>query len=109
MQFAFGAIVEQVVGLSPEAPLIRRLLEHYSTFMKGLVSVPLNIPGTPYARAVEVRNYSISVVKYLRRLIFFLLLFRHAILSLFGYKFFLIVPLSCSFNCYLKITKNSVT
>jgi hypothetical protein len=71
MQFAFGAIVEQVVGLSPEAPLIRRLLEHYSTFMKGLVSVPLNIPGTPYARAVEVRNYSISVVKYLRRLIFF--------------------------------------
>jgi len=70
MQFAFGAIVEQVVGLSPEAPLIRRLLEHYSTFMKGLVSLPLNIPGTPYARAVEVRNYSISVVKYLRRMIF---------------------------------------
>ncbi|CAD6250527.1 unnamed protein product [Miscanthus lutarioriparius] len=55
-QFAFGAIVEQVVGLSPEAPLIRRLLEHYSTFMKGLVSLPLNIPGTPYARAVEARR-----------------------------------------------------
>ncbi|KAG0533624.1 hypothetical protein BDA96_04G208600 [Sorghum bicolor] len=55
-QFAFGAIVEQVLGLSPEEPLIRRLLEHYSTFMKGLVALPLNIPGTPYARAVEARR-----------------------------------------------------
>jgi cytochrome P450 family 724 subfamily B polypeptide 1 len=47
--------VEQVLGLSPEETASARILEDYSTFMKGLVSLPLNIPGTPYARAIEVR------------------------------------------------------
>lgn len=56
-QFAFGVIVEQVLGLSPDEPVAERILEDYSTFMKGLVSLPLNIPGTPYARAVEVMNF----------------------------------------------------
>ncbi|CAL4887027.1 unnamed protein product [Urochloa decumbens] len=55
-QFAFGVIVEQVLGLSPEEPVAGRILEDYSTFMEGLVSLPVNIPGTPYARAVEARR-----------------------------------------------------
>ncbi|CAN6244897.1 unnamed protein product [Urochloa humidicola] len=55
-QFAFGVIVEQVLGLSPEETVAGRILEDYSTFMKGLVSLPLNIPGTPYARAVGARR-----------------------------------------------------
>ncbi|KAL6899319.1 hypothetical protein ACP4OV_005977 [Aristida adscensionis] len=55
-KFAFSVIVEQVLGLSPEEPVTGRILEDYSTFMKGLVSFPLNIPGTPYARAVKARR-----------------------------------------------------
>ncbi|KAF8693604.1 hypothetical protein HU200_039011 [Digitaria exilis] len=38
--FAFGVIVEQVLGLSPDEPVTGRILEDYSTFMKGLVSLP---------------------------------------------------------------------
>ncbi|GJM85385.1 hypothetical protein PR202_ga01830 [Eleusine coracana subsp. coracana] len=49
-KFAFCVIVEQVLGLAPDEPVTGRVLKDYSTFMKGLVSLPLNIPGTPYAR-----------------------------------------------------------
>jgi cytochrome P450 family 724 subfamily B polypeptide 1 len=56
MQFAFSVIVEQVLGLGPDEPVTDRILQDYQTFMKGLVSFPLSIPGTPYARAVKVIN-----------------------------------------------------
>ncbi|TVU29503.1 hypothetical protein EJB05_21070, partial [Eragrostis curvula] len=61
-KFAFNVIVEQVLGLSPEEPVTGRFLQDYSTFMKGLVALPLNIPGTSYARAVAARrNISITL------------------------------------------------
>ncbi|KAK3158320.1 hypothetical protein QOZ80_2AG0135580 [Eleusine coracana subsp. coracana] len=61
-KFAFCVIVEQVLGLAPDEPVTGRVLKDYSTFMKGLVSLPLNIPGTPYARAVAARrNISITL------------------------------------------------
>jgi hypothetical protein len=49
-------IVKQVLGLSPEEPVTAMILEDFLTFMKGLISFPLRIPGTPYARAVQVIN-----------------------------------------------------
>lgn len=61
MQFAFSVIVEQVLGLGPDEPVTARILQDYSTFMKGLVSLPINIPGTPYARAVAVSTSSHSL------------------------------------------------
>lgn len=53
-QFAFSVIVKQVLGLSPEEPVTAMILEDFLTFMKGLISFPLRIPGTPYAKAVQV-------------------------------------------------------
>ena len=53
-QFAFSVIVKQVLGLSPEDPVTARILEDFLAFMKGLISFPLYIPGTPYAKAVQV-------------------------------------------------------
>jgi cytochrome P450 family 724 subfamily B polypeptide 1 len=49
-------IVKQVLGLSPEEPVTSRILEDFLAFMKGLVSFPLYIPGTPYAKAVQVNH-----------------------------------------------------
>lgn len=54
MQFSFNVIVKQVMGLTPEDPQTKRILEDFLTYMKGLISLPINIPGTPYARAVKV-------------------------------------------------------
>ncbi|GJN27311.1 hypothetical protein PR202_gb15325 [Eleusine coracana subsp. coracana] len=52
-KFAFSVIVKQVLGLSPEEPVTARILEDFLAFMKGLISFPLYIPGTPYAKAVQ--------------------------------------------------------
>ncbi|XP_020110290.1 cytochrome P450 724B1 [Ananas comosus] len=54
-KFTFSVIVKQVLGLSPDEPQTARILEDFLTFMKGLISFPLYIPGTPYARAVQAR------------------------------------------------------
>nr|CAB3447064.1 unnamed protein product [Digitaria exilis] len=42
-QFAFGVIVEQVLGLSPDEPVTGRILEDYSTFMKGLARRKISV------------------------------------------------------------------
>lgn len=54
MQFTFNVIVKQVLGLTPEDPQTTKILKDFLTFMRGLISLPLYIPGTPYARAVQV-------------------------------------------------------
>ncbi|KAG2572752.1 cytochrome P450 724B1 isoform X1 [Panicum virgatum] len=62
-KFAFSVIVKQVLGLSPEDPVTARILEDFLAFMKGLISFPLYIPGTPYAKAVQARERISSTVK----------------------------------------------
>lgn len=53
-QFSFNVIIQQVLGLTSEEPETGKILEDFLAFMRGLVSIPLYIPGTPYARAVQV-------------------------------------------------------
>ncbi|KAI5339344.1 hypothetical protein L3X38_018616 [Prunus dulcis] len=52
-KFTFNVIVKQVLGLTPDEPQTTRILEDFLTFMRALISLPLYIPGTPYARAVK--------------------------------------------------------
>ncbi|XP_075646837.1 cytochrome P450 724B1-like [Castanea sativa] len=62
-KFTFNVIVKQVLGLTPDEPQTTRILEDFLTFMRGLISLPLYIPGTPYARAVQARSRICSTVK----------------------------------------------
>nr|GEX67767.1 cytochrome P450 724B1-like [Tanacetum cinerariifolium] len=62
-KFTFNVIVKQVLGLSPEQPEGAKILEDFLTFMRGLISLPLYIPGTPYANAVKARIRISSSVK----------------------------------------------
>ncbi|XP_059449905.1 cytochrome P450 724B1-like [Corylus avellana] len=62
-KFTFNVIVKQVLGLTPDEPQTSRILEDFLTFMRGLISLPLYIPGTPYARAVQARSRISSTVK----------------------------------------------
>ncbi|XP_050383061.1 cytochrome P450 724B1-like [Argentina anserina] len=62
-KFTFNVIVKQVLGLSPDEPQTTQILEDFLTFMKGLISLPLYIPGTPYARAVKARIRISATVK----------------------------------------------
>ncbi|XWS31117.1 hypothetical protein CRYUN_Cryun23aG0050200 [Craigia yunnanensis] len=62
-KFTFNVIVKQVLGLTPHEPETSKILEDFLTFMRGLISLPLYIPGTPYARAVQARSRISSTVK----------------------------------------------
>ena len=64
MQFTFNVIVKQVLGLTPEEAVTTKILEDFLTFMRGLISLPINIPGTPYARAVKVLYRFISLYSF---------------------------------------------
>ncbi|KAF8698813.1 hypothetical protein HU200_035072 [Digitaria exilis] len=55
-KFPYKVIMEQVLGLSPDEPVARRILVEYQTFMKGVISFPLTIPGTPFARGMKARK-----------------------------------------------------
>ncbi|KAJ6723883.1 CYTOCHROME P450 26 [Salix koriyanagi] len=54
-KFSFNVIIKQVLGLTSEEPETGKILEDFLAFMRGLVSIPLYIPGTPYARAARSR------------------------------------------------------
>ncbi|KAH7860755.1 hypothetical protein Vadar_017669 [Vaccinium darrowii] len=62
-KFTFNVIVKQVLGLTPDEPHTTKILEDFLTFMKGLISLPINIPWTPYAKAVKARRRISSTVK----------------------------------------------
>lgn len=54
LQYTFNVIVKQVLGLRADEPQTKEILQDFLTFMRGLISLPIYIPGTPYARAVKV-------------------------------------------------------
>ncbi|XP_071904248.1 cytochrome P450 724B1-like isoform X1 [Coffea arabica] len=62
-KFAFNVIVKQVLGLTPDEPRTTQILQDFLTFMRGLISFPLYIPGTPYARAVQARRRISSTIE----------------------------------------------
>ncbi|CAA6672393.1 unnamed protein product [Spirodela intermedia] len=62
-KFTFSVIVKQVLGLSPDDTTTAVILRDFRTFMNGLISFPLYIPGLPYARAVQARTRIASAVK----------------------------------------------
>ncbi|XP_059281919.1 cytochrome P450 724B1-like [Lycium ferocissimum] len=62
-KFSFNVIVKQVLGLTPDDPRSATILQDFLAFMRGLISLPLYIPGTPYARAVQARSRISSNIK----------------------------------------------
>ncbi|XP_058102038.1 cytochrome P450 724B1 [Magnolia sinica] len=62
-KYTFNVIVKQILSLKPEEPQTAMILEDFLTFMKGLVSFPLYIPGAPYAKAVKARSRISSTVR----------------------------------------------
>ncbi|KAJ4961227.1 hypothetical protein NE237_021137 [Protea cynaroides] len=63
MKFTFSFMVKQILSLEPEDPLTSTILQDFHTFMKGVVSLPLHLPGTSYAKAVEARGRILSSVR----------------------------------------------
>lgn len=62
LQFTFAVIAKQVLSLGPEDVEFLEILHNFKTFMKGLVSLPINLPGTAYAKAIHVIINNISAI-----------------------------------------------
>lgn len=48
-------MAKHIMSLDPGEDETEKLKKEYITFMKGVVSLPLNFPGTAYRRALQVR------------------------------------------------------
>ncbi|KAK1282303.1 hypothetical protein QJS10_CPB22g00346 [Acorus calamus] len=54
-KFTFNVIVKQILSLRPDDHEATEILQKFHSFMEGLISMPINLPGTPYAKAIKAR------------------------------------------------------
>ncbi|KAA8548168.1 hypothetical protein F0562_004571 [Nyssa sinensis] len=62
-EFTLYLMLRHLLSIEPEETLASKILEDFLTFMKGFVSLPLNVPGSPYAKAVKARTRISSTLK----------------------------------------------
>ncbi|KAK3012827.1 hypothetical protein RJ639_010419 [Escallonia herrerae] len=62
-QFTLHLMLKNLLNIEPEEPRALTILEDFLTFMKGFVSLPLYVPGTPYTKAVKARARISSTLK----------------------------------------------
>lgn len=59
-------MAKQIMSLDPWNLETEQLKKEYVCFMKGVVSAPLNLPGTAYRKALKVIiNKNVDSIKYL--------------------------------------------
>jgi cytochrome P450 len=63
---AIQVICRNVMGLEP-GPRTERICRDYGSVLRGIVSVPLGIPGTPYGRARAARDRLLAELRDLVR------------------------------------------
>ncbi|KAL1316412.1 hypothetical protein HN51_068602 [Arachis hypogaea] len=61
-RFTFNLMAKHIMSLDPGNVETEKLKEEYVTFMKGVVSAPLNLPGTAYRRALKSRS---TILKFI--------------------------------------------
>ncbi|KAE8021435.1 hypothetical protein FH972_007325 [Carpinus fangiana] len=61
--FALNTMMKQLLSIKPDEPLASKMLKNFETFMRGFVSLPVNIPGTGYANALKARARLTSTVE----------------------------------------------
>ncbi|KZV19020.1 hypothetical protein F511_08448 [Dorcoceras hygrometricum] len=61
-KFTFNLMAQHIMSLEPGKTETEELKKEYITFMKGVVSAPLNFPGTAYRRALQSRS---TILKFI--------------------------------------------
>nr|XP_028946987.1 cytochrome P450 90B1-like isoform X3 [Malus domestica] len=61
-KFTFNLMAKHIMSLEPGKPETEQLKKLYVTFMKGVVSPPVNLPGTAYRRALQSRS---TILKFI--------------------------------------------
>ncbi|KAK7262849.1 hypothetical protein RJT34_30430 [Clitoria ternatea] len=61
-KFTFNFIAKHMLSLDPGNHETEQLKREYVTFMKGVISAPLNLPGTAYRKALKSRS---NILKFI--------------------------------------------
>ncbi|GLT80006.1 hypothetical protein SLA2020_514690 [Shorea laevis] len=61
-KFTFNLMATHIMSMDPGHPETEQLKKEYVTFMKGVVSAPLNLPGTAYRKALQSRS---TILKFI--------------------------------------------
>ncbi|CAH9087027.1 unnamed protein product [Cuscuta epithymum] len=62
-KYTFNFMAEHIMSLEPGKLETEKLKKEYITFMKGVVSAPLNFPGTAYRRALQSRTKILKFIE----------------------------------------------
>ncbi|KAK1357573.1 Steroid 22-alpha-hydroxylase [Heracleum sosnowskyi] len=62
-RFTFNLMAKHIMSLDPGEIETEKLKKEYITFMKGVVSLPLNFPGTAYRRALQSRSTILEFIE----------------------------------------------
>ncbi|XP_065851730.1 cholesterol 22-monohydroxylase CYP90B51 [Euphorbia lathyris] len=63
-KFTFNLMAKHIMSMDPGKPETEKLKKEYVTFMKGVVSAPINLPGTAYRRALQSRS---TILKFIEK------------------------------------------
>ncbi|GAY42718.1 hypothetical protein CUMW_069040 [Citrus unshiu] len=63
-KFTFNLMAKHIMSLEPGKPETELLKKEYVTFMKGVVSPPLNFPGSAYRKALQSRS---NILKFIEQ------------------------------------------
>ncbi|XP_077223647.1 cholesterol 22-monohydroxylase CYP90B52-like [Tasmannia lanceolata] len=55
-KFTFNLMAKYIMNMDPSKAETKQLKREYITFMKGMISAPLNFPGTAYRKALKSRS-----------------------------------------------------
>ncbi|XP_010558250.1 PREDICTED: cytochrome P450 90B1 isoform X2 [Tarenaya hassleriana] len=61
-KFTFNLMAKHIMSMDPGEEETEQLKKEYVTFMKGVVSAPLNLPGTAYRKALQSRS---TILKFI--------------------------------------------
>ncbi|XP_031493957.1 cytochrome P450 90B1 isoform X1 [Nymphaea colorata] len=62
-RFTFNLMAKQILSIEPGRDETEMLKREYFTFMKGVISAPINLPGTAYRRALKSRTNILRVLE----------------------------------------------
>lgn len=62
-KFTFNLMAKHIMSMEPGKPESEKLKREYITFMKGVVSAPLDFPGTAYRKALQSRSVILGVIE----------------------------------------------
>ncbi|CAJ2669678.1 unnamed protein product [Trifolium pratense] len=62
-RFSINVMLKHLLNINPDEPIASKILENFENYIKGFISLPINIPGTTYFKAVKARIRLSSIIK----------------------------------------------